>query len=298
MKSNTLKIETVHQCNSCLGNETLHPLVSVIDLSTAKLSDHAIKFNFYTILLIESECTDFIYGRKHYDYSNATLLFLSPGQSLQLDEHEPLPSNGWLLAFHPHLIGGTTLSTHIDSYPFFSYSADEALHLSQREKAKVAECLNQIEQELRHDIDRHSRTIISRYIELFLDYCSRFYERQFITRCNANKELLAQLDALLDDYIRSGKLLTHPQPTADYCARKLHLSSRYFIDLLYFETGKTIDLYFQLKRIDAAKEMLLRKDKDVEQISQWLGFPSVVYFSKLFQKLTGVAPSEYRMTRN
>lgn len=298
MKGKTLKIETIHQCNCCLGSQTLHPLVSVIDLSKANLADYAIKFNFYTILMVENECDEFMYGRQHYDYSNATLLILSPGQPLQLDENKPLPHKGWLLVFHPHLICGTTLNAHIDCYTFFGYRPEEALHLSLREKAKLTECLSQIELELQHAIDRHSRTIISRYIELFLDYCARFYERQFITRCEVNKELLRQLDALLDDYIRSGKLSTQPMPTTDYCAGKLHLSSHYFIDLLHCETGKTIDLYFQLKRMEAAKEMLLDKDNTVSRVAQWLGYPSTQHFSRLFQKLTGTAPNGYRLTQN
>lgn len=294
MKAKPLQIDTVHQCNCCLGCQTLHPLVSAIDLSQANLTDPLIRFNFYTILLLENKCTDFIYGRQSHDYSNATLLFLPPGQSVEMDTKKPLPKNGWLLAFHPHLLCGTTLATHIDDYSFFSYSADEALHLSQREMTKATECLSAIEQELRHAIDRHSQTIISRYIELFLDYCSRFYERQFITRCEVNKRLLSQLDTLLDAYIRSGQLAIHPQPSADYCAGKLHLSSRYFTDLLHFETGKSIDLYFQLKRMEVAKELLRDKNNDIVQISRLLGFPSVPYFSKLFKKLTGMTPNEHR----
>lgn len=298
MKKNTLKIDTVHQCNSCMGNKTLHPLVSVIDLSKANLTDYFIKFNFYTVLLIENECDEYIYGRKYYDYSNATLRFLSPGQSIQLDEKKFLPQRGWLLVFHPHLICGTTLDTHIDCDTFFSYLPDEALHLSLREKTKIIECLNNIEQELQHAIDKHSKILISRHIELLLDYCTRFYERQFITRCEANKEILHKMELLLDEYIQSGKLEGKVLPSAEYCSDILHLSSSYFSDLLKFETGKTIDLHFQLKRMEIAKSMLLGKDSNVSQIARKLGFSSVQYFSKLFQKMTGVIPSEYRMSQN
>lgn len=298
MKKNTLKIDTVHQCNSCMGNKTLHPLVSVIDLSKANLTDYSIKFNFYTVLLIENECDEYIYGRKYYDYSNATLRFLSPGQSIQLDEKKPLPQKGWLLAFHPHLICNTTLDMHINCYTFFSYLPDEALHLSLREKTKIIECLNNIEQEFQHAIDKHSKILISRHIELLLDYCTRFYERQFITRCEANKEILHKMELLLDEYIQSGKLEGKVLPSAEYCSDILHLSSSYFRDLLKFETGKTIDLHFQLKRMEIAKLMLSGKDSNVSQIARKLGFPNVQYFSRLFQKMTGVAPSEYRVSQN
>lgn len=298
MKKNTLKIDTVHQCNSCMGNKTLHPLVSVIDLSKSNLADYSIKFNFYTVLLIENECDEYIYGRKYYDYSNATLRFLSPGQSIQLDEKKPLPQKGWLLAFHPYLICGTTLDMHIECYTFFSYQADEALHLSLREKTKAIECLNNIEQELQHAIDKHSKVLISRHIELFFDYCTRFYERQFITRCEANKKILTKLESVLDEYIRSGKLESNHLPSAEYCSTILHVSPAYFNDLLKFETGKTIELYFQLKRMEVAKSMLIGKNGNVSQVARKLGFPSVQYFSKLFQKMTGKAPSEYRISQN
>lgn len=299
MKSKkTLKIETVHQCNCCLGNKTLHPLVSAIDLSKANLTDYSIKFNFYTILLIENECNDFINGRKYYDYSNATLLFLSPGQSIQMEESKPLPRNGWLLAFHPHLICGTTLGMNINNYTFFSYRANEALHLSLREKTKAIECFTNIEQELQHAIDRHSKIIISRLIELFLDYCTRFYERQFITRNEVNKQILDKMELLLDEYIQSGKLKSNVLPSAEYCSGILHLSPHYFSDLLKVETGKTIDEYFQFKRIENAKKMLRDMDSSVSRVAEKLGFANVQYFSKLFQKITGVTPDEYRLTQN
>lgn len=294
---NTLKIDTVHQCNCCFGNKTLHPLVSIIDLSKANWADYSVKFSFYTILLIENECDECIYGSKHYDYSNATMIFLPPGQSIYTDENNPLPRKGRLLAFHPNLICGTTLDMHIDRYTFFAYNPDEALHLSLREKTKATECLNHIEQELQYSIDKLSKTIISRYIELLLDYSSRFYERQFITRCEANKKLLGKMELLLDDYIRSGRLEDKVPPSAEYCSDILNLSPCYFRDLLKFETGKTIDLYFQLKRIETAKTML-SEGCNVNHVAGKLGFSSVQYFCKLFQKITGTAPDEYRVSRN
>ena len=182
MKERILNIETVHQCNCCLGCKTLHPLVSVIDLSKTNLEQQIIKFDFYTILMMEGEIDDVLYGRKYYDYSNASLVFLTPGESIKINKSKALPSKGWLLAFHPDLIFQTSLGEHIKDYSFFFYNPEEALHLSQREKAKAVECICNIEEELRHAIDCHSQILISRYIELLLDHCNRFYERQFITR--------------------------------------------------------------------------------------------------------------------
>lgn len=290
---NMLTINTVQQCNSCLGHKTLHPLVSVIDLSKVNLTNNSVKLNFYTLFLVENQCDEYIYGRKNYDYSSATMVFLSPGQSIQIDKYKKIPCKGWLLAFHPYLICGTTLGKRIDGYTFFAYHPDEALHLSLREKIKAIECISQIEQELQHAIDRHSKTIITRYIELLLDYCSRFYERQFITRCDVNKKLLQKMELMLDEYIQSGKLASKMMSSVEYCSDILCLSPCYFCDLLKFETGKSMETYFQLKRIEEAKRMLLR-NCDVNQVSRQLGFSSVSYFNNLFQKMTGVDPGDYR----
>ena len=164
-----MNIETVHQCNCCLGNKTLHPLVSAIDLSKANVMQRTIKFDFYTLLLLESECCDYIYGRKYYDYSNATLLFLAPGASIDMNDRKVLPQKGWLLAFHPDFLCNTSLEQHVRHCPFFFYSPNEALHLSLREKTKAVECFCNIEQELKHAIDCHSKVLISRYIELLLE---------------------------------------------------------------------------------------------------------------------------------
>ena len=174
MKENLLNIETVHECNCCLGYKTLHPLVSVIDLSQANLEQCTIKFDFYTVIMLEGDVEDFLYGRKYYDYSNASLLFLTPGESIKIDHSELLRRKGWLLAFHPDLLCRTSLGGHIDEYTFFFYKADEALHLSLREKSKIIDCLHNIGDELEHAIDCHSKTLISRHIELLLDYCTRF----------------------------------------------------------------------------------------------------------------------------
>lgn len=298
MKENVLNIETVHQCNCCLGYKTLHPLVSVIDLSKTNLEQCTIKFDFYTLLLIEGQVDVFLYGRKYYDYSNASFVFLTPGESIRIDKSEILPQKGWLLAFHPNLLCRTSLGEHINDYSFLFYKLDEALHLSLREQTKVIECLQNIGEELQHAIDCHSKTLISRYIELLLDYCSRFYERQFITRCEANKAIIRQTNILLDEYIQSGKLKSGALPSAEYCADILQLSSHYFCDLLYFETGQNINEYFEFKRLEASRKMLLEEDSSVGMVAQKLGYPNVQYFSRIFKTTTGIAPNKYRLVQN
>lgn len=279
-----------------MGCKTLHPLVSVIDLSKANLEQRTIKCGFYAIVLVEGE--DFAYGRKYYDYSNASLVFRMPGESIKLDINSILPQKGWLLAFHPDLIECTALGGHIKDYTFFLYKINESLHLSLREKMKIIECMSNIEEELQHAIDCHSKTLISRYIELLLDYCTRFYERQFITRCEANKTILHRTNLLLDEYILSGKLEGGVLPSEEYCAGILHLSPYYFSDLLEFETGKNIREYFQLMRLDVAKKMLLDKNNTVGMVAKKLGYVNAQYFSQLFKKITGVTPTEYKYAQN
>lgn len=276
----------------------MHPLVSVIDLEQANLEQCTIKFDFYTIIMIQGEVEDFLYGRKYYDYSNASLLFLTPGESIKIDPNKLLRRKGWLLAFHPDLLCRTSLGGHIKDYTFFFYKPDEALHLSLREKSKIVDCLHNIGDELEHSIDCHSKTLISRHIELLLDYCTRFYERQFITRCEANKSIILQTNILLDEYIQSGKLKEGVLPSVEYCAGKLHLSSRYFSDLLYFETGQNIQEYFQLKRLEASRRMLLEPGNTAGMVAEKLGYASVQYFSRFFKKITGIAPSDYRLAQN
>lgn len=297
MGDKVLKIGTVHQCNCCLGSKTLHPLVSVIDLSKADLSSHTdIKFDFYTILLSECKCEAYVYGHQYYDFSDGTLICLNPGKSISIKEsHKRLPSKGWILAFHPDLICGTPLGLNMRKYTFFSYQPEEALHISLREKQIILEFMDKINQELERCIDRHSREIVSKYIELLLDYCVRFYERQFITRNEANKMSIKQFDKMIDNHFESKRVQAPEMLSNEYCANLLHLSPDYFNDLLKFETGKSIEEYIQFKRFEIAKDWLINTDKTLNQITQELGFQSPQYFSRLFKKITGCSPNDFRI---
>lgn len=294
MEDKTIKIGTVHQCNCYLGEKTLHPLVSVIDLSNTQQVQQSIKFGFYTVLLRECQCCDYLYGRQYYDYSCGTLLFLTPGQALGNGEENVLPSKGWMLAFHPDLISCTSLGQNIPNYSFFHYNSNEALHISAREKEKVTECLENIRQELLHAIDCHSKTIITKYIELLLDYCTRFNERQFITRCEANKKLLVKFGKILEDYFERNQMKASSLPSLEYCADLLHLSPAYLKDLLRYETGKTVQEHVQFKRIEIAQKLLQTTDKPISLIANELGYSSAQYFTRLFTKIAGCSPNEYR----
>lgn len=296
MGDKILKLGTVHQCNCCLGSKTLHPLISVIDLSKAHLSTHTdIKFGFYTIMINECKCEAHAYGHQYYDYSDGTLLCLTPGESINIkDNDSKFLSKGWILAFHPDLICGTSLGMCIYDYTFFAYHSNEALHLSLREKQILLDLLNKIEQELQRYIDRHSKKIITQYIELVLDYCTRFYERQFITRNEANKKIIAQYNSILNNYFETKQVNTAELPSARYCAELLHLSPEYFCDMLKYETGKSVREYAQFKRFEIAKKWLLNTDRSINQIASRLGFQNSQYFSRLFKKIMGCSPNDFR----
>ena len=185
----------------------LHPLVSVVDLSKASPRQGSrMYFGFYTIFLKDVKCGDLVYGRHTYDYQEGTLVFLAPGQVAGMNSNgETYQPKGYALVFHPDLIHGTSLGRHIQDYTFFGYQSNEALHLSERERKIVLDCFSKIEYELEHAIDKHSKRLIVSNIELFLNYCVRFYDRQFITRDNVHKGILERFENLLNEYFQIGQ---------------------------------------------------------------------------------------------
>lgn len=291
-----MNIATVAEYNDMLGVETLHPLVSVIDLAKARPMHHMRHtFSFYTIFLKDEKNCDLIYGRQRYDYQKGSVVCLAPGQVIGIEdtgvEFQP---QGYALCFDPELIRGTSLWRHIHEYSYFSYEVNEALHLSERERVIFIDCLDQIKQELEHAVDRLSRRLIVNGIELLLNYCLRFYERQFITREQANSDILSRFEALLDDYLSSDKPVQNGLPSVKYCAGELCLSPNYFGDLIKKLTGKSAQEYIQLKIIDAAKERILMPAKSISQVSYELGFKYPQHFTRMFKKVVGLTPNEYR----
>ncbi len=289
-------ISTVVDYNHLLGVETFHPLVSVIDLSEAQRIRHMRRiFGFYVVFLKEVKCGDLIYGRQYYDYQEGTLVCLAPGQIAGVaDNGETFQPKGWALCFHPDFIRGTSLGQHIKEYSFFSYEVNEALHLSERERSMVVDSFQKIREELQHPIDRHSRRLIAIQIETLLDYCLRFYERQFTTRQQVNRDILSRFERLIDEYLSDDTPQREGLPTVKYCAGKLCLSPNYFGDLIKKETGKTAQEYIQVKLIDVAKERILDPKKTIGQTAYELGFQYPQHFTRLFKKLTGMTPNEYR----
>ena len=294
---NLRRFETINDYNAFNNNETLHPLVSVVDLSKASPRQGSrMYFGFYTIFLIDVKCGDLVYGRHTYDYQEGTLVFLAPGQVAGLNSNgETYQPKGYALVFHPDLIHGTSIGKHIQDYAFFSYQSNEALHLSERERKIVMDCFSKIQYELEHAIDKHSKRLIVSNIELFLDYCTRFYDRQFITREKVHKGIVGRFEHLLNEYFLTDKPQTIGLPSVAYCASELNLSAGYFGDLIKKETGQTAQEYIQAKLIDVAKEKIFDLNKSVSQVAYELGFKYPQHFTRLFKQRVGHSPNAYRL---
>lgn len=291
-----IRLDTVDDYNKLFGFETRHPLVSVVDLKDATRfpKRFTVNYGIYAVFLKDIKCGTLRYGRQKYDYQEGTVTSFAPGQVVETEMDENVKPAARGVLFHPDIIKGTSLGQEIKSYSFFSYSSNEALHLSLREREIFSDCLDKISLELDHSIDRLSKRLISRNIQLLLDYCLRFYERQFITRAEANGTVLSRFENLLDEYFENSSAQTEGLPTVRYFADKVCLSPNYFGDLIKKETGKTPQEYIQNKIIDLAKEMIIGTDKTVSEIAYELGFQYSQHFSRIFKKNVGCTPLEYR----
>ncbi|MCE7061518.1 AraC family transcriptional regulator [Dyadobacter sp. CY343] len=290
------RIDSVKQYNNWIGADTLHPLVSVINFNEIPSVQHFRRYmGVYAVFLKNIKCGDMTYGCQPYDYEDGTLVFVAPGQVYGIDSKGiATKPSGYALIFHPDLIAGTHLGKMIKEYTFFSYEVSEALHLSKKERETIIDSFEKIKVEIDQNIDKHSKTLIVSNIELFLNYCMRFYDRQFITRVNVNKDILGRFEELLNDYFRSGKAQTLGLPSVAYCAESLHLSPNYFGDLIKKETGNTALDFIQSRLIDEAKVKIFEANTSLGEIAYELGFKYQQHFTRLFKQKTGVTPNEYR----
>lgn len=293
-------INDISQYNSDSNTKTLNPLVTVIDFSNASMRDWgnvtSVKFQYglYCIYLKDVKCGDLKYGRHYYDYQAGTLAFFAPGQVMVLEKpKEPYQPMGHGLIFHSDILLGTSLGKNIRNYKFFDYESNEALHLSDDERNLILDCFSKIEFELKQPIDKHSKKLIVANIELFLDYCQRFYDRQFITRENVNKGILENFEDLLNNYFGSEDTNAYGLPSVAYCADKLNLSANYFGDLIKKSTGKTAQEYIHNKIIEVAKIKLYESNKSVNQIANELGFKYPQHFTRFFKQQVGSTPKEF-----
>lgn len=293
------RLNNIDALNKFNGKPTNHPLVTILDLSKSKPDQPSkIHFELYGIFLKDSKCNALKYGRKYYDYQDGTLVFVAPEQIVEIEEvdenglHQP---SGLVLFFHPDLIRGTTLGSNFKDYNFFSYHINEALHISEKERLFVLDCFEKIEIEIERPIDKHSKKLIANTIELLLNYCVRFYDRQFISREIANKGIVERFETIFDDYFESEKLINEGIPTVAYCADRLNISVKYFGDLIKKETGQSAKDYILNRTIEEAKNRIVDNDKTVNEIAYSLGFKYPQHFTRLFKQKVGLTPNEFRL---
>ena len=241
------------------------------------------------------KCGDIKYGRQYYDYQDGTIVCFAPGQITDLEMLPNIQPNAHGILFHPDLIRGTALGQEIKKYSFFSYETNEALHISEEERQTVMDCLQKITIELEHSIDKHSRRLICANIGLLLDYCMRFYERQFDTRNGVNKDIIVRFEHLLNEYFEGDAPQNQGLPSVKYFADKVFLSVNYFSDMVRKQTGKTVSEYIQDKMIGLVKEQLLSTDKTTSQIAYEIGFQYPQHLSRMFKRVVGMTPNKFRL---
>ena len=293
-----IQLDSIKTYNELYGLLTVHPLVTVVDLRKARhMVNHAkMHYGVYALFIKHGIGCTLRYGRQNYDYQEGTVVSFAPGQLVQVDyEEEALSKDVSGLIFHPDLIFGTSLAEKMSKYTFFSYAQNEALHMSDKEQNILVDLLHRIQEETEYQIDRHSRDLLCAYIELFLDYCLRFYDRQFLTRSKVNSDILQRFEYLLHDYFESGKAIRLGLPSVAYFADQVCLSANYFGDLIKKETGKTAQEYIQLILVDEAKKQLLGSTLGINQIAEQLGYQDTQHFIRMFKKRVGRTPLKFRV---
>lgn len=299
---NIIRLESISQLNA-LFQQTApkHPLISVVDFSKIekheKVEEIKLTCGFYSVMFKNHCANKLKYGKEYYDFQEGTLMCIAPNQIITIENDansENADIVGWGLFFHPDLIRGTSLGNKIKEYTFFSYEINEALHLSDKEKQTLWDCVDKLENELSENIDLHSQTLITSNIELLLNYCARYYDRQFITRKKVNTNLLTKFETILNSYFNSNDQQYKKLPSVKYFAELLFLSPNYLSDLLKKETGKTAQEYLHYYLIEEAKNNLLNTNDPINEIAFNLGFEYPQYFSKLFKSKTGMTPIAYR----
>lgn len=278
----------------------LNPLITLIDHSQIQndnqLNNERLVLDFYTISIKRSFKGILKYGKNNYDFDDGTMSFIAPNQIISVDSEEDRNSDGWSLLFHPDLIRQYPLGKAIKNYSFFSYTVNEALHLSDEEEKTIEAIIKNIEKEINSRLDNFSQDVIVSNLDLLLSYCNRFYSRQFITRKMATNDLLTNFENILDNYFNKDSDVT--LPTVEKLAYELHVSSSYLSDMLRSVTGQSTQQHIHDKLIEKAKEILTTTNLTVSEIAYQLGFEYPQSFSKLFKSKTNLTPIEYRLSYN
>ena len=278
----------------------LNPLITIIDHSettnTYQFENQKLLLNLYNISIKRSFTGKLKYGKHHYDFDDGTMSFIAPNQIISIDNDEDRNKDGWSLLFHPDIIRQYQLGRTIKNYGFFSYSVNEALHLSDEEEKSIEVIIQNIQKEINERIDNFSQDVIVSNLELLLNYCNRFYNRQFITRKMATNDLLTNFETNLENYFSDNSNLT--LPTVEKLATNLNVSSSYLSDMLRSLTGQNTQQHIHDKLIDKAKEILTTTDLTVSEVAYQLGFEYPQSFSKLFKSKTDLTPLEYKHSYN
>ena len=289
-------LNTVQDFNDYQGVETLHPLVSVVHVeNTEHIKECVMHYGVYAIYLKENKGCKLSYGRTPYDFDEMTVTSFAPGQVVNVQPNPDVPfAKFTALVFHPDLLNRTPLGKQMSRYEFFGYTSTEALHLSAQEVEVFRGVLTMIEQELHRAIDKHTRELIVSNIELLLNYCLRFYDRQFITREEINHGVVIKFLTLLDEYMND-KAKYEGLPTVAYFADKCCLSNGYFGTLVKTETGRTAKDLINDRVLAKAKELLQSETITITEVSQRIGFEYPQHFVRFFKSLTGKTPSQWRV---
>ena len=298
--SEFVRIRSINELHKFLGvKNPKHPSITVIDSSSemqlpTDMYNKKYILDFYMVAL-KGHNGEAVYGHNYYDFEEGTMIFMAPGQVITPVGSNTTPSNeGWSLFFHPDFIRHSDLGKKISQYSFFSYDSNEALHLSEDEKETIYDCIKKIKKEYNQNIDKHSQSVMISNIELLLNYCTRFYDRQFITRSHHNKDVVSKIELILRTYFNSEHPINIGIPTVKYCAEQVNLSPNYLSDLLKKETGKNTKEHIDFYMMQKAKSLLLTTDSSIGEIAYNLGFEYSQSFSKLFKKKSGVTPNEFR----
>jgi AraC-like DNA-binding protein len=296
------KFNSISEFHKLLGlPKPLHTLVSLVNYADIKTPYNelpkALLLNFYKVSYMESMIGKMKYGQNYYDFDEGGLAFVSPNQVISCTEIEE-DYSGFTLLIHPDFIRNYPLITKIKSYGFFSYSSNEALFLSDKEKQIIFSVFDHIREELKGNIDDFSQDVVISHIEVLLNYSNRFYKRQFITRKMVNSDLTTQIEHLLNNYFEQEDTLQNGLPTVEYLARRLNVSSRYLSDMLRAHTGQNAQQHIHDKLIEKAKDYLTSTNLSVSEIAYQLGFEHSQSFNKLFKKKTNLTPIEFRQSFN
>ena len=289
--------ETIAEYNDVLGIETRHPLVSVIDMNKAGMIYHMQHtMSFYSVYLKDEENCELTYGQTKYDFTKGSVVCLAPGQNIGTENTDDVKfqPRGWALFFHPDLIKSTMLERQMRDYTFFGYQVNEALHLSDKERKVFVALLEQIQGEVEDHIDRLSKRLIAGSIQLLLDHCLRFYERQFCTRESQNQKMVKKFRLLLDTYFERADTGSNDLPTVKYFASECCLSPNYFGDLIKKESGKTPTELIKERTLDEIKYRLQNTTDSITTISDALGFQYPQHMTTFFKKETAITPMAFR----